>query len=181
MISFKHGNGLSMKSTKEFNTLNNNDTIPNDIINASTRLDDLLTSYMNNSKENNSKENNSKENNSKDSEEYELSIIDNQLFEKLEQLINSFETITVRVYHNKIYVSGNSFKINTDNIGTNRYSHYFELYWFIKTSLMREIYEITLLLYEKTYNPIVSVGKISYNPKNINESIKNIKKQYGLV
>lgn len=176
MLTFEHGNGLSMKSINEFTEMieSNNPKINaavmalDELINLSNKIDDLDNTLK--------LKNNVYENNNCD-----LCLIWNVkepfLFEKLEQIINSFEKTTIKIINNDIIITSNTFKQN-QTISKYKNPNYFTLYWFIRNSLVREIYKYSLEQYKITSDAYISLDKTIFNPKDISNKIKNMKYFY---
>ena len=165
MLSFKHGNGISMKSISQFNECKKNEIANNELINLSNRLEDLINSNAEN------------EFNIKNNTDFfiKLDFKDNYLFDKIEQIINSFEETNIIVIDNNIFISANEFKQN-ENPSTILFSYYYDIYWFLRNSLLREIYKYSLKTFENTSNNSISFDKIEFVPKDVPNKIKHIKK-----
>lgn len=165
MLSFRHGNGISMKSISEFKECKKNEIANNELINLSNRLEDLINFNAEN------------EFNIKNNTDFfiKLDFKDNYLFDKIEQIINSFEETNIIVIDNNIFITANEFKQN-ENPSTILFSYYYDIYWFLRNSLLREIYKYSLKTFENTSNNSISFDKIEFVPKDVPNKIKNIKK-----
>lgn len=159
-----------MKSENEFTEITitniNISHVNDEFINLSNKIDELKESM------------NNKNDNIKNNDEnifMKLSVKDISIFDKIEQIINSFENTSLRIIDSDIIIKTDSFRANTENKISFKNPNYKKLYWFIRNSLIREIYKYSLQLYNNTSNISISLGKIEYNPKDIPTKIKNIK------
>ena len=171
MLKIEHGDGLSMKTINEFNEFNKNELQNDELINLSNKIEELLDSLQLDHEEIYEKYNDL--NNSDFS--IKLNINDIYLFNKIEQIINSFDKTFIRVITNEIFIKANNFKPNENN-SKHIFNDYYTIFWFIRDSFLKEIYKYSLKLYENTSNNTVSFNKIEFIPRDISNKIKNIEK-----
>ena len=164
MLVFKHGTGISMKSKEEFLEQENNEQVINDFITLAEKIEELSNFIEND-------ETNDIENNSN----FIISVKDELLFRKIEQIINSFEDISIIVHATNIYIKVSEYHYN-ENPTSKKFPNYLKLFWFIKNSLVRELYVYSLKSYHKTSNNVISFGKIEFLPKDLEKKIKIIEK-----
>lgn len=161
MLTFEHGHGLSMQNSKEYSDIGKNGHLFNDLIDIAK---DIAANTANIADTASTAENAGTAANA-----IVLEVSDQYLFDKLEQLINSHERTEISVVGNHIVANVSKFNKNT-NPSTIRYNHFYQLYWYIRTALIRNL---MFALVSNNKNAI-NVGNSKYiirNPQSI--SIEN--------
>lgn len=151
MLTFEHGHGLSMQNSKEYSDIGKNGNLFNDLIDIAK---DIAINIADNEPPVSG---------------IVLEVSDQYLFDKLEQLINSHERTDISVVGNRIVANVSEFHKNT-NPSTIRYNHFYQLYWYIRTALIRNLM-FALVSNDKN---AINVGNSKYiirNPQSI--SIEN--------
>lgn len=149
MLTFGHGPGLSMQNTSEYAEISYNGRLYSELIDIANAIGDTDIPISANS--------------------IILEVGDEYLFDKLEQLINSYEYTEVSVVGNHVVANVKTFHQNTSP-STIRYNHFYQLYWYIRTALVRN------LLFASVSNGqnSITIGASKYiirNPQSI--SIEN--------
>ena len=161
MLKYNHGNGISMKNEKEFTELETHTSNNNEFIKLSNKINELLEIIQNSLKDS-SLDNDS----SPDNDSFIINVEDPLIIYKVEQIINSFMEISLKVVNNNLIIKCKKYKHN-DNPDKCLLPHFLELYWFIRDSLMIEIYKLSLECYKKTSNPVISFEKIEFIPNSL--------------
>lgn len=117
MLNLNHGQGISMVDENVFTEIDYNPEPFLELISLSDQF---------------------KDSDIDESGTFVLESSDNLLFMKLEQIINSFELIGIKVVKNKVVVKTDTFKRN-ENPSLILLPNFPKLYWFIRVSLMRNL------------------------------------------
>ena len=163
MLTFTRGRGLSMKSPEEFTEEQTEEPMMNEFIELSDSIDELLEML--------------KRKDVNDSEEftYKIHVKDELLFRKTEQIVNSYDSTKIVIKDNFLCFICEGFK-NKQKESTIKLPNYISLYWFIRTSLKKVIYELSLKIYEKSSNDIIAFNHLGFIPKDIVKKSKNMNK-----
>ena len=175
MLNYNHGNGISMKNEKEFTELETHTSNINEFIKLSNKINELLEIIQNSSLDVSSlvlssdKALDASSNASSLDVSFIINVEDPLIIYKTEQIINSFMKISLKVVNNELIIKCKDYKHN-DNPDKCLLPHFLKLYWFIRNSLMIEIYKLSLECYKKTSNPVISFEKIEFIPNSLKNS-----------
>lgn len=163
MLTFTRGRGLSMKSPEEFTEEQTEEPMMNEFIELSDSIDELLEMLKR------------KDVNDSEKFAYKIPVKDELLFRKTEQIINSYDSTKIIIKDNFLCFICEGFK-NKQKESTIKLPNYISLYWFIRTSLKKVIYELSLKIYEKSNNDIIAFNHLGFIPKDIVKKSKNMNK-----
>lgn len=163
MLTFTRGRGLSMKSPEEFTEEYTEEPLMNEFIELSDSIDELLEMF--------------KRKDANDSEKftYKIPVKDELIFRKAEQIINSYDSTKIIVKDNFLCFICDGFK-NKEKESTIKLPNYISLYCFIKSSLKKIVYELSLKIFEKSNNDIIAFNHLGFIPGDIAKKLKNINK-----
>ena len=163
MLTFTRGRGLSMKSPEEFTEEHTEEPIMNEFIELSDSIDELLEMLKR------------KDTNDSEKFTYKVPVRDELIFRKTEQIINSYDSTKILVKDNFLCFVCDGFK-NKEKESTISLPNYISLYWFIKSSLKKVVYELSLKTFEKSNNDIIAFNHLGFIPGDIAKKLKNINK-----
>lgn len=162
MISFKHGTGISMVSATEFTELNNIENQNNEFIQLSDKIDELNEILKTEQKDSKNK--------IEKGFNFSISVCDPLIFDKIEQIINSFSEISLRVSGNEVVIKTSEF-VRNESPTSQKLPHFLKLFWFIRNSLLRNIYKLSLKMFKMTGNDAISFEKLGFIPKNLDQKL----------
>lgn len=163
MLTFTRGRGLSMKSPEEFTEEHTEEPMMNEFIELSDSIDELLEMLKR------------KDTNDSEKFTYKVPVKDELIFRKAEQIINSYDSTKILVKDNFLCFICDGFK-NKEKESTIKLPNYISLYWFIKSSLNKVVYELSLKIFEKSNNDIIAFNHLGFIPGDIAKKLKNINK-----